>query len=179
MKKLRVISDTAIIFEGREYRSAIGKAGFASVEDKREGDLKTPTGTFALRELWYRSDKLAQPVCALPMRIITPADGWCDDPTHKDYNRAILIPPPVNGGRLGGGMFSHETLWRDDDVYDLIVPLGYNDNPPVAGRGSAIFLHVAKPDYAGTEGCVALAKVDLLEILAQVSEGDVMEIAPS
>ncbi len=76
-------------------------------------------------------------------------------------------------------MFSYEKLWRDDDVYDLIVPLGYNDNPPIAGRGSAIFLHVAKPDYAGTEGCVALAKDDLLDVLAQITADSVIEIVPT
>lgn len=192
MKALRVVSSSQLVFEGKVYACAIGKAGFAPADEKREGDLKTPTGIYALRELWYRADKVPEPVCALPKRVITPADGWCDDARHEAYNRHIIVPSfprkresstafdldsRFRGNDDGEGC-SFEHLHRDDDVYDLIVPLGHNDSPPVAGRGSAIFLHVAKPDYAGTEGCVALAKEDLLEILAQVGQGSVMEIAP-
>ena len=82
--------------------------------------------------------------------------GWCDDPAHPDYNRQVRLPFAA----------SNEALWREDEVYDLIIVLGHNDNPPVPGRGSAIFMHVARPDYAPTEGCVALAPENLLEVLA-------------
>lgn len=143
----------------RHYRCAIGKNGITG--DKKEGDGRTPTGTFALRECWYRADCFPAPETRLKLRGIQPDDGWCDDPAHPLYNRHVKLPFSA----------SHEKLWRDDGVYDLIVPLGYNDAPVAPGRGSAIFLHVATPDYAPTEGCVALAKSDLLEVLAPMAEG--------
>lgn len=322
---LRVSSATMLEYAGETYHCVVGRGGFVAAKEKREGDLKTPIGTWRLRELWYRPDKLVRPVCALPTREISQADGWCDDPESGDYNRHVLIPPPACGGqpfvvpppacggRSGGGRFaqdehssrivsvmknarelrknltdaeqylwmllrrkqlgerfrrqhaighyiadfaclekrlvieldggqhtiqvaydakreafikaagfrilrfwnhevfentqgvlesiwealqaptptlprkqgresqalsfSYERLWRDDDAYDLIVPLGYNDNPPVPGKGSAIFLHCARPDWRGTEGCVALAKDDLLEVLAQIEANATMEIA--
>ena len=88
-----------------------------AASEKREGDGATPVGTFALRELWYRADRLERPTCALATRTITPTDGWCDDPRHPFYNKHVQLPFAA----------SHETLWRDDEVYNLIVPLGYND----------------------------------------------------
>ena len=92
--------------------------------------------------------------------------GWCDDPADPFYNRPILTPYRA----------SHEKLWREDHVYDLIVPLGYNDHPVIPGKGSAIFLHVARQDYAPTEGCVACALPDLLALLADARHGDALEI---
>lgn len=157
-----------LLFGGREYPCALGKAGVTAA--KREGDLKTPVGCFALRELFYRADRLVRPKTALPVRTIEEDDGWCDDPAHTDYNRRVRLPFAP----------SHEKLWRTDPVYDLIVPLGYNDDPPVAGRGSAIFLHVARQlpgdDFSGTEGCVALAREDLLVVLADVKAGSRIHI---
>ena len=136
------------------FRCALGKGGVTA--DKREGDGATPIGRFALRELFYRPDKLPDPAGRLPTRAIRPEDGWCDDPSHPDYNLPVRLP---HSARC-------ERMWRDDDCYDLVVPLGYNDDPPVPGLGSAIFLHVARPGYAPTEGCIALAKDDLLALLA-------------
>ncbi len=132
---------------------ALGRAGV--VRDKREGDGGTPAGVFPLRQLFYRADRLAAPKCRLKARIIQRDDGWCDDPGHDAYNRHIRRP--FQGG--------HEQLWRSDPVYDLIVPLGYNDDPVMADLGSAIFLHLAAPDYGATDGCVALALDDLLDLL--------------
>ena len=82
-------------------------------------------------------------------------DGWCDDPNSTSYNTLVRLP----------FSYRHEILWRDDSIYDVIVQLGYNDNPVIPGKGSAIFLHVAKPGYSPTEGCVALSIEDLLYIL--------------
>jgi L,D-peptidoglycan transpeptidase YkuD (ErfK/YbiS/YcfS/YnhG family) len=147
------------------YRCALGKGGVRS--DKREGDGATPIGRFALRELFYRPDKLATPACLLSKSALKPEDGWCDDPGHPDYNRLVRLP---HAARC-------ETMWRGDDCYDLVVPLGYNDDPPVADLGSAIFLHVAKPGYSPTEGCVALAKSDLLTLLATLPAGVEIAIA--
>lgn len=164
---LRVISDRALEFNGKVYRCAVGKRGFS--QNKTEGDNCTPIGTWPLRECWWRADKLAsKPQTALFTRMIGEDDGWCDAPLDWQYNRHVKLPYEA----------SHEALWRKDDVYDVIVPLGYNDAPITPQKGSAIFMHVAKPDFAGTEGCVALALPDLLEILAQVDADTQMEIAP-
>lgn len=143
---------------GKAYSCALGRNGVIESAQKNEGDGATPAGTYALRELWYRADRLQRPTCALPTHTITPADGWCDDPSHSAYNTHVHLPFDAN----------HETLWRDDEAYDLIVPLGYNDDPIIPGKGSAIFLHVAKAGYPPTAGCVALATADLLEVLAKI-----------
>lgn len=154
-----------LTYDGHRFRCALGKGGVK--RDKREGDGATPVGRFMLRELFYRPDKLAAPDCQLYKSALRPEDGWCDDPSHADYNRRVRLPHPA----------SCEKMWRDDDCYDLVVPLGYNDDPPAAGLGSAIFLHVARPDFSGTEGCVALAKEDLLTLLPALPAGVEIEIA--
>ncbi len=149
---------------GQRYRCALGKGGIRA--GKREGDGATPAGRFALRRLYYRPDRLIMPVSRFAPIALDPADGWCDDPGHADYNRPVRLPHPARC----------EALWREDAVYDLILPLGYNDDPVEPGRGSAIFLHVARSDYAPTEGCVALAALDLLALLAHLSADAVIEI---
>lgn len=151
---------------GRAYRCALGRGGI--VVDKREGDGGTPAGAWALRRVLYRADRLDPPGTALPCAEITPDQGWCDDPAHPDYNRQVSLPFAA----------SHEKLWRDDAVYDLIVVLGHNDDPPVAGKGSAIFMHVARPDYGPTEGCIALALTDLKAVLSDCGPGDTILINP-
>lgn len=136
---------------------ALGRGGVRA--DKREGDGATPLGTFRLRRLWYRADRLEAPAPdGLDVRAIRPEDGWCDDPASADYNRPVVLPHPAR----------HERLWRDDALYDLIVELGCNDDPVVPGAGSAIFLHVARSGYRPTEGCVAIARPDLLRLLTAV-----------
>ncbi len=144
---------------------ALGRGGLKI--DKREGDGATPVGAWALRRVLYRADRLlAPPPTALPVAAIGPRDGWCDDPADAAYNLAVALPYPA----------SHERLWRDDRVYDVIVVLGHNDTPPAPGLGSAVFLHVARPGYLPTEGCVALALPDLLALLAQARPGDMLDI---
>ena len=165
MKPIEVDRAGWLTYDGRRIRCALGKGGVRT--DKREGDGATPTGRFALRELFYRPDKLAAPDCLLSKRAIHPEDGWCDDPAHPDYNRLVRLPHPA----------SCETMWRKDDCYDLVIPLGYNDDPPVPGLGSAIFLHVARPLYVPTEGCVALAKEDFLALLPALPAGIEIDIA--
>ncbi|MFQ5775768.1 MAG: L,D-transpeptidase [Kiloniellaceae bacterium] len=140
-------------FGARTWRCAVGKGGIAA--DKREGDGATPAGCFALRRVLYRADRVARPEAPVPVAPVAPEDAWCDDPADPRYNRPVRLPYPAG----------HERLWRDDGIYDVIVILGHNDEPPVAGRGSAIFLHVARPDYGPTQGCVALALPDLLAFL--------------
>jgi len=123
--------------------------------DKREGDGATPVGVFPLRALWYRPDRLAIPETGLALHPIAADTLWSDDPADPAYNRPVTPPYAA----------SHERLWREDALYDLIAPLGYNDDPPIPGLGSAIFLHVARPDYGPTEGCVAIARDDLLALM--------------
>lgn len=152
---IRVGGDGQLAFGGHRFRCAIGRGGLSA--DKREGDGATPLGCFPLRRIFYRADRVTLPPVPLPAIPLTQADGWCDDPSHPDYNRHVRLPHPAR----------HEAMWRDDHLYDVVVVLGHNDDPPRPGLGSAIFLHVAKPDYAPTEGCVALALPDLLTLLGR------------
>ncbi len=151
---IRVYADGALLFGGRAYRCTLGKTGVT--EDKREGDGATPTGVFPLRRVFYRPDRVDRPETVLQTYAIAEDDGWCDDPAHPRYNS--LVKRPFDAG--------HEEMRREDGLYDVVVELGYNDDPPVAGKGSAVFLHVAHPEGKPTLGCVGLALADLLELLA-------------
>lgn len=159
-----IVTGNRLTFGGKTYRCAIGKGG--SSADKKEGDGCTPIGIFPLRACWYRADRMPAPVTALSLKAIQENDGWCDDPKSKDYNRHVNLPFAL----------SHETLFRTDHVYDLIIPLGYNDDPVIAGKGSAIFMHIVRAGYEPTQGCVALAKADLLEVLKQCAPETRIEI---
>ena len=144
----------SLMIETETFRVALGYGGISS--DKREGDGATPTGLLPLREVLFRPDRLSIPGCSVSTRPLTPSDGWCDDPRHPAYNLPVRHPFEA----------SAEALWRDDAVYDIIGILGWNDDPPLPGQGSAIFLHLARFDYAPTEGCIALAREDLVIVLA-------------
>ena len=148
------------------FRCALGRAGRSTT--KREGDGATPVGAFPCRLVYWRPDRLAMPQTGLPCRALVPSDGWCDDPGSDAYNRPVTLPWPART----------EALWRDDALYDLIVPLGYNDDPVLPALGSAIFLHVARPDYAPTEGCVALALDDLRAFLTVATPGSRVVVTP-
>ena len=149
-----VYPDGRLVLRGQVFRAALGRAGVRAL--KQEGDGATPGGLLPLRRVLYRLDRAGPPDCAVPIEPIAETDGWCDDPAHRDYNRQVRLPHEAHC----------EELWRRDGVYDLIGVLGWNDAPVEKGRGSAIFLHVARTDYAPTEGCVALARDDLLRVLA-------------
>ena len=155
-----------LVCVGAVLRCALGRGGVR--RDKREGDGASPAGSFPLREIFYRADRVAPLTSALPARPLREDHGWSDDSADPAYNRLVTLPHTHR----------HERLWREDNVYDLLVPLGYNDDPPVAGKGSAIFLHVARPDYAPTDGCVALAVADLQRILRVCQPGDRLRITP-
>jgi L,D-peptidoglycan transpeptidase YkuD (ErfK/YbiS/YcfS/YnhG family) len=160
MTILRVTADGWLTVDGRRFPCALGRGGIRS--NKQEGDGATPEGTWPLREVLYRPDRVRPPVTRLPVSMIGARDGWCDDPAQADYNRRIVLPHP-------GG---HEILWREDGLYDLLAVLGYNDAPALPGKGSAIFMHVARPNWTPTEGCVALAPMDLRAVLALAAPGD-------
>ena len=151
---------------GRRVRCALGPAGVTPAADKREGDGASPAGVWPIRRLLYRPDKGPPPTTALALQPIARDDAWCDDPHDEAYNRPVKLP--CRG--------SFERLWRDDDLYDLVLVLGYNDDPPRPMKGSCIFLHVARPGYAPTEGCVALAREDVEALLAAAKPGDAVEI---
>lgn len=153
-------------YEGTRVRCALGKGGVIAARDKREGDGASPIGIWPIRHVLWRSDRGRAPDTSLPVAEIAPDDGWCDTPDDPNYNQLIKHPYPV----------SAEHLWRDDGLYDIIVVLSHNDDPVVPGMGSAIFLHCATPDYKPTEGCVALAKADLLALLEVARMGDGIEI---
>jgi L,D-peptidoglycan transpeptidase YkuD (ErfK/YbiS/YcfS/YnhG family) len=143
-----------IHLQGGMWRCCIGRGGRQN--HKQEGDGATPTGLLPLRRVLYRADRGPPPQTVVPIEPIAPDDGWCDDPADARYNRAVRLPYPAR----------HEVLWRDDGLYDLIGVLGWNDAPVKRGEGSAIFLHIARPDYAPTDGCIALAAQDLCRMLA-------------
>jgi L,D-peptidoglycan transpeptidase YkuD (ErfK/YbiS/YcfS/YnhG family) len=153
-------------WNGRPLRCALGRAGVSAA--KREGDGATPLGSWRMRALLFRPDRFPRaPLTKLPIRALRPEDGWCDDPSDLLYNRPVALPYRARA----------EELWREDGLYDLVVPLGYNDDRPVPGRGSAIFLHVARPDFSPTEGCVALAREDLLAVIAEADTGSSVVIS--
>lgn len=155
-----------LIAGGRRFDCTLGRAGVAI--GKAEGDGKTPVGTYPLRYLLYRADRLERPETGLPVEILTPETGWCEDPSHPDYNTRITLPHPS----------AHDRMTRDDHLYDLTVVIGYNDDPPVAGKGSAIFMHLARPDFTPTAGCVGLRREDLLEVLKHCDSSSHITILP-
>ncbi len=165
-KIVRVSSAGRLEVAGRSFRCALGAAGI--VTSKIEGDGGTPAGRFPLRSVYYRADKLSRPLSYLPVIPIKPDDGWCDDPESPAYNRLIQRPFAAR----------HETLWRGDSLYDVVVEIGYNDDPPVSGKGSAIFMHVAREGYKPTEGCIALGVTDLLRVVARVGPDSILRIDP-
>lgn len=142
---------------------ALGRAGVAC--DKREGDGRTPAGRWRIERLLYRPDHGPRPVSRLPARPLKPADGWCDDAADRRYNRPVTLP-------LGGPRkVSHERMWREDHLYDLVLVLDHNQRPRVARRGSAVFVHLARPGLTPTEGCVALRRADMRRLLARLVPG--------
>ncbi len=135
---------------------AIGRGGILA--NKREGDGGTPRGVYRLKRLWWRADRLKRPATALPCRPIRPGDAWSEDPGDRRYNRPVRRQPGEPGDRLT----------REDALYDLIVEIDHNDRPRVSGRGSAVFIHVAREGFLPTAGCVALRRPDLLRLLERV-----------
>jgi L,D-peptidoglycan transpeptidase YkuD (ErfK/YbiS/YcfS/YnhG family) len=143
---------------------ALGRSGIASW--KKEGDGGTPRGRLPLRRLWFRADKVPRPETGLPLHATRKDDLWCDAPGDRNYNRPVRAPYPA----------SHEKMWRDDDVYDYVVELGWNDRPRLQGRGSAIFMHLARPGFKPTEGCVALTRRDMQRLLPLLGPETVMVV---
>ena len=145
-------------------RAALGRGGVAVL--KREGDGATPLGRFFIRQVLYRPDRMPRPRTRFPIHAIRPNDGWCEDPADSNYNRLVGLSPRSSADRLT----------RDDTLYDLVIVLGYNDCPRVRGRGSAIFLHLARTGYLPTAGCIALSRRDLLALLSELRQGSAIVV---
>jgi L,D-peptidoglycan transpeptidase YkuD (ErfK/YbiS/YcfS/YnhG family) len=135
---------------------ALGRGGIRA--NKREGDGGTPLGQFRLKRLWWRADRHLRPRTLLPVRRIRSNDGWCEDPRDRHYNRPVSVPEGSPADRLA----------RADHLYDFIVELDHNTRPRIAGRGSAVFIHVARPGFTPTAGCVALSLPALRRLLGKI-----------
>lgn len=160
---LRTLSQAAlqgaVEVAGRRLRCAIGRAGCRA--RKREGDGATPIGVWHLQRVLYRRDRVLRPITGLPVQPLKVDDGWGDAVMDRRYNRRVRHPYAA----------SAERLWRQDGLYDLIVVLDHNQCPRVQGLGSAIFMHVARPGYRPTAGCVALTLADLRQVLRLARPG--------
>ncbi len=140
-----------------KYKCSFGKNGFT--KNKLEGDLKTPVGIFKFLNCYYRSDRTLKPLTNVPCIKIKKDMGWCDDPLSKDYNKPIILP----------SKFTHEKLYRKDNIYDIFLVINYNINPIKKFLGSAIFLHIAKYNYKPTKGCVSISKKNLIYLLKNIN----------
>jgi L,D-peptidoglycan transpeptidase YkuD (ErfK/YbiS/YcfS/YnhG family) len=144
---------------------ALGRGGILA--NKREGDGSTPRGRFRLLRVWWRADRSPRPLTQLPVRRIARDDAWCEDPRDRRYNRPVKLDTAAGGDRL----------WRDDRLYDFIIELDHNTRPRIAGRGSAVFVHVARPGLRPTAGCVALSAARLRGLLRRLGPRTRMIIA--
>jgi L,D-peptidoglycan transpeptidase YkuD (ErfK/YbiS/YcfS/YnhG family) len=134
-------------------RAAAGIGGVRS--DKKEGDGATPAGTFYLPFGMYRQDRIKLPMTDFPMIPLEQSYAWVSDPRDLNYNKLVKLPYPS----------VTEKLWRNDGIYDLILVVGYNFNPIRPGAGSAIFLHISRPNFSPTSGCIAVKRSILLKLI--------------
>ena len=141
---------------GQTIKVALGRGGIKA--NKREGDGATPKGTFRPRQLWWRADRHPRPRTLLPVRAIAPEDAWCEDVSSRHYNQ------PLRLAANGGG----DRLTRDDHLYDFIIEIDHNTSPRIAGRGSAVFLHLARADFSPTAGCVSMTEAAMLRLLKRL-----------
>ena len=147
-----------LYYKGYKLKCAVGKSGITN--NKKEGDLSTPKGTYKINALYYRSDKIKKFKCKIKQRVIKKNMGWCDDINSNKYNKEINFP----------FKFKAEKLHRKDNIYDIFINIKYNTQPTLKGGGSAIFLHLAKKNYKPTEGCVAISKKKFFKILPYIKK---------
>lgn len=145
-----------LTFAGRVIPVALGRGGIKA--NKREGDGGTPRGRFRPLRLWFRADRVVRPRTALPIRPIGPADAWDENPSSRHYNRPIRLRSGAGGDRLT----------REDHLYDFIIEIDHNTRPRIAGRGSAVFLHLARPGFAPTAGCIAMTATNMRHLLGYI-----------
>jgi L,D-peptidoglycan transpeptidase YkuD (ErfK/YbiS/YcfS/YnhG family) len=142
--------------DGQTIPVALGRGGIKA--NKREGDGGTPKGCFRPRRLWWRADRHPRPRTFLPVRAIGPEDAWCEDPASRHYNRPVRLARTRSGDRLT----------REDYLYDFIVEIDHNCSPRIKGRGSAVFLHLARENFGPTAGCVSMTKSSMLRLLQRL-----------
>ena len=147
-----------LIFKNYKFRCSLGKNGISN--KKKEGDGITPRGTFKLTKLFYREDKIKNIRTNIKRVKIKKNMGLCDDPKSKFYNKLVKLP----------SKFSHEKLYRKDNIYNIAVVLDYNLNPIIKNKGSAIFIHVAKKNYKATQGCIGLKQKELIKLIQIVKK---------
>ena len=154
-----------LLIDDFKFKCSVGKLGFS--KNKREGDNKTPIGVFNLGEIYYRKDRIKKITSKLKIISIQKNMGWCDDPYSKHYNKLVKFP----------FKYSAEKLYRKDSTYDIILVLNYNLNPIRKGKGSAIFIHIAKKNYKKTLGCIAVNKKDLKKIIKKINKSTIVNIS--
>tara|TARA_B100001059_G_C17589486_1_gene453898 strand:+ start:241 stop:756 length:516 start_codon:yes stop_codon:yes gene_type:complete len=167
MGTIKITSPDKLMYENKTYKCAIGLSGIS--DTKKENDGTTPAGQYNIRSVLYRPDRIPQPDTFLRVEPLNTNDVWCDNPKKKEYNLKVKYSRTL----------TTERLWRKDNLYDLILVIGYNDDPVIAGKGSAIFMHVAKPNYEPTRGCIALKLDDLYQILKNLKPSDTLLILNS
>ena len=158
------INKNYLTFDKYKVKCALGKRGIGT--KRKEGDKITPKGRYNIKFLLYRKDRVKKIQSKIKRIIIKKNMGWCDDTKSKHYNKLIKLP----------SKFKYEKLFKKENIYDIILVLNYNMNPIVKGKGSAIFIHVAKKNYKKTEGCIALKKFDLLKILKELKRNTIVKI---
>lgn len=166
MMDLIVKNANTALWGDAHFSCAVGRGGVIAADIKCEGDGATPAGRWIMREVLYRSDRIKKPETALSMRALDPNDGWCEQPNDPNYNKLVRHPYPV----------ALDRMWRDDHLYNIVVVLGYNDAPVKPGKGSAIFLHLARPDFSPSAGCVTLQQDDLLKVLREADATSCVDI---
>ena len=159
-----LIKKKILVYNNYKVKCSIGKRGIGV--KKREGDLITPKGSFKIKEILYRADKIKNLKSKLQKKIINKKMGWCDDPRSNKYNKLIKLP----------FKFGYEKLYRTENIYDLILVLNFNMNPVKKNKGSAIFIHVAKRNYSATKGCVAVKKKDLRMLIKKINKNTKVKI---
>jgi len=159
-----ILKKQFLLYKSLRFKCSIGKTGITLF--KKEGDLATPKGIFKLGLVYYRKDRNKTIKSKLKKKIITRNMGWCDDARSKEYNTEINFPFKYSG----------EKLYRKDNIYDIFVNIKYNQNPAIKKKGSAIFLHIAKKNNKPTEGCIAVSKKDLLQILSLINKNTKMVV---
>ena len=158
------INNKFVSYNNYKAKCAIGKRGISI--KKKEGDFVTPKGTFKIKEIFYRKDRVQSLISKLKKTVIKKNMGWCDDPKSTKYNKLIYFP----------FKYSAEKLYRKENIYDIILVLNFNMNPVKKNKGSAIFIHVAKKNFQPTQGCIALNKSDLIELVKSIKKNTVVKI---
>ena len=158
------INKKYLTYKNYKAKCAIGKRGIGL--KRKEGDLITPKGNYKIKYIMFRKDRIKNIKSKVKKIEIKKNMGWCDDPRSKEYNKIVKLP----------SVYSHEKLYKKENVYDIIIVLNYNMHPIIKNKGSAIFIHVAKKNYKKTEGCVAVGKNYLLKIIKELKKNTKVRI---